>query len=89
MRVLITGGAGFIGSYTTEDLLNAGHSVVCVDNFSKYGRVERGYFKHPNFTLIVGNVEDQKIMDQASEGCDYIIACAAMIGGISYFHKYA
>jgi nucleoside-diphosphate-sugar epimerase len=89
MRVLITGGAGFIGSYTTEELLNAGHSVVCVDNFSKYGRVERDYFKHPNFTLIVGNVEDQKIMDQASEGCDYIIACAAMIGGISYFHKYA
>jgi UDP-glucose 4-epimerase len=89
MRVLITGGAGFIGSYTTEELLNAGHHVVCVDNFSKYGRVERAYFQHPNFTLIVGDVEDQKIMDQASEGCDYIIACAAMIGGISYFHKYA
>lgn len=89
MRVLITGGAGFIGSYTTEELLNAGHSVVCVDNFSKYGRVERDYFQHPNFTLIVGDVQDQKIMDEASEGCDYIIACAAMIGGISYFHKYA
>ena len=44
MRILITGGAGFIGSYTTEELLNEGHSVVCVDNFSKYGRVERDYF---------------------------------------------
>jgi nucleoside-diphosphate-sugar epimerase len=89
MRILITGGAGFIGSYTTEDLLNAGHSVVCIDNFSKYGRVERDYFNHPNFTLVVGDVQDQKLMESASEGCDYIIACAAMIGGISYFHKYA
>lgn len=89
MRILITGGAGFIGSYTTEELLSSGHHVVCIDNFSKYGRVERDYFKHPNFTLIVGDVKNQKVMDEAAEGCDYIIACAAMIGGISYFHKYA
>jgi len=61
MRVLITGGAGFIGSYTTEELLNLGHSVVCVDNFSKYGRVERDYFNHPNFTLIVGDVHERHL----------------------------
>ncbi len=89
MRILITGGAGFIGSYTTEELLKAGHSVVCVDNFSKYGHVERDYFQHPNFKLIVGDVQDPAIMEEASQGCDYIIAAAAMIGGISYFHKYA
>lgn len=89
MRILITGGAGFIGSYTTEELLRAGHSVVCIDNFSKYGLVFRDYFKHPNFTLIVGDVQDPKVMETASQGCDYIIAGAAMIGGISYFHKYA
>lgn len=89
MKILITGGAGFIGSYTIEELLLAGHSVVCVDNFSKYGLVQRKYFNHPKFKLIIGDAQDPRIMEEASKGCDYIIAAAAMIGGISYFHQHA
>ncbi|MDD2366543.1 MAG: NAD(P)-dependent oxidoreductase [Desulfuromonadaceae bacterium] len=89
MKVLITGGAGFIGSYVTEELLDSGHEVVCLDNFSKYGRITRGYFSNPKFTLIVGDATDTDMVFTASAGCDYIIAGAAMIGGISYFHKYA
>lgn len=89
MRVLITGGAGFIGSYVTEELLAQGHEVVCLDNFSKYGRITRGYFTTPGFTLIEGDATDPGVVLAASDGCDYIIAGAAMIGGISYFHKYA
>jgi len=89
MKVLITGGAGFIGSYVTEELLGHGYEVVCLDNFSKYGRITRGYFTSPGFTLIEGDAADPKEVLAASDGCDYIIAGAAMIGGISYFHKYA
>lgn len=89
MKVLVTGGAGFIGSYVTEELLGHGHEVVCLDNFSKYGRITRGYFTSPGFTLIEGDAADPKEVLAASDGCDYIIAGAAMIGGISYFHKYA
>jgi len=89
MKVLITGGAGFIGSYVTEELLTHGHEVVCLDNFSKYGKITRGYFTSPGFTLIEGDAANPQVVLDASEGCDYIIAGAAMIGGISYFHKYA
>ena len=43
MNVLVTGGAGYIGSHTTVELLNAGHEVVCIDNFSnsKYESIVR------------------------------------------------
>jgi len=89
MKILITGGVGFIGSYLTEDLLAQGHEVVCLDNFSKYGEITRSYFSNPKFRLIRGDASDKEAVLQASEGCEYIIAAAAMIGGISYFHKYA
>lgn len=89
MKVLITGGAGFIGSYICSELLSNGYEVIIVDNFSKYGKINRGYFSHPNFSLIEGDCLDPNIMQKASEGCEYIIANAAMIGGISYFHKHA
>ena len=89
MRVVITGGAGFIGSYICERLLASGHEVVCVDNFSKYGEMRRDYFELPAFSLVTGDVQDAHVMEAACEGADVIIACAAMIGGISYFHKHA
>lgn len=89
MKILITGGAGFIGSYVTEELLKSGYEVVCLDNFSKYGRIDRGYYSNPKFTLIEGDATVPSTLIDASAGCDYIIAGAAMIGGISYFHKYA
>ena len=45
------GAAGFIAGYTVEELLNNGHEVVGIDNFSKYGKVEKSYDKHPNIPL--------------------------------------
>jgi len=89
MRVLVTGGCGFIGSYVCEELLNTGYEVISLDNFSKYGRIERNYFTHPKFTLITGDCKERNTLLKASEECDFIIAGAALIGGISYFHKYA
>ena len=62
---------------------------MVIDNFSKYGKLNRDYFDHPNFTLIEGNCLDIRALEEASIGCDLIIANAAMIGGISYFHKHA
>ncbi len=38
MKILVTGSAGFIAGYLVEELLNAGHHVVGIDNFSKYGK---------------------------------------------------
>ena len=88
-KTLITGSAGFIGGYVVQELLERGHEVVGLDNFSKYGRVERSYEHHPNFTQVEGDAKDAGLMRSLLSDCEYFIAGAAMIGGITYFHTYA
>ena len=89
MKVLVSGSNGFIGGYIVEELLSQGYLVVGVDNFSKYGRIEKSYDSHPDYTLIEGDASDTAFMREALRGCDHFIAGAALIGGISYFHTYA
>jgi UDP-glucose 4-epimerase len=89
VKILVTGAAGFINGYVVAELLEAGHEVVGVDNFSKYGPVEKSYDKHPRYRLVVGDCKDVGLMRELASGCDQILAGAAMIGGISYFHTYA
>ena len=85
--VLVTGSEGFIGSHICDELLRKGYFVFGMDNYSKYGPVEREHVSHKNFQLIKRDVID--LDEHVVIEPDYIIACAAMIGGISYFHKYA
>lgn len=89
MKILFTGAAGFIAGYAIEELLNNGHEVVGLDNFSKYGRLEKSYSKHPKYTFIEGDAQDVEIMKKAVADCDILVAAAALIGGISYFHELA
>ena len=56
---------------------------------SKYGHVVRSFDSHPAYRLIRGDARDTALMSDALAGCDQLIAGAAMIGGISYFHTYA
>jgi UDP-glucose 4-epimerase len=90
-KVLLTGSQGFIGSYVCKELLDKGHQVIGIDNFSKYGEVTRPHDNRANFKLINLNLAEKgiQIEDEDLKDVDYIIAGAAMIGGISYFHKYA
>ena len=89
-RVLVTGSQGFIGSYVCNELLQNNYHVIGVDNFSKYGHVTRAHDENKNFSLIQEDCASQKFLKLVeNEQFDYIIAGAAMIGGISYFHKYA
>ncbi|TAK68419.1 MAG: NAD(P)-dependent oxidoreductase [Actinomycetota bacterium] len=88
-KVLITGSAGFIGGYVVEELLNRGHQVVGVDNYSKYGPVARSYDSHPDYQFVEGDARDVDLMTKLLSDCDHLIAGAALIGGISYFHTYA
>ena len=67
MKVLVTGGAGYIGSHTSVELLNAGHEVICIDNFmnSKFEsikRVEKITGKSVKF--YEGDIRDRKILDK-------------------------
>jgi nucleoside-diphosphate-sugar epimerase len=88
-NVVVTGSAGFIGGYVVEELLAQGYGVVGVDNYSKYGKVERSYDGHPHYRLVVGDVTDTDLMVEVLGDADHFIAGAALIGGISYFHTYA
>ena len=85
-RVLVTGSAGFIGGYVVEELLARGYDVRGIDNYSKYGPVAKSYDDHPRYSFVEGDVRDGDLMADLLTDCDHLIAGAAMIGGISYFH---
>ncbi len=89
LKVLVTGAAGFICGYLVNELLEAGHEVVGVDNFSKYGPVRRSFDGHPRYRLVEGDAKDSELMIELAADCDQVVAGAAMIGGISYFHEFA
>lgn len=89
MKVLVTGSNGFICGYLVEELLAQGHTVVGLDNFSKYGRVTKSYDRHERFLLVEGDAKDAGLLKGLLADCDHFVAAAAMIGGISYFHTYA
>jgi UDP-glucose 4-epimerase len=89
VKVLVTGAAGFICGYLVPELIQAGHTVIGLDNFSKYGPLKRSYDGDPNYHLVQGDAKDVDILAELASECDQIVAGAAMIGGISYFHEFA
>src|SRR5205809_5448620 len=89
LKILVTGAAGFICGYLIAELLEAGHEVVGVDNYSKYGPVRRSYDGHPRYRLVEGDAKDAELLTELAADADHIVAGAAMIGGISYFHEFA
>jgi nucleoside-diphosphate-sugar epimerase len=89
VRLLVTGAAGFINGYLIPELLNAGHEVVGLDNYSKYGPVRRSYDTHPCYRFVQGDAKDVGLLRELAGDVDQVVASAAMIGGISYFHAFA
>lgn len=89
MKVLVTGAAGFICGYLIPELLEAGHEVVGLDDFSKYGPTTKSYDGHPRYHFVQGDAKDLALVRGLAADCDQIVAAAAMIGGISYFHEFA
>ena len=89
MRILITGAAGFINGYLVPELLEAGHEVIGVDDYSKYGRLTKSYDDHPRYRFVEGDAKDTALLRDLAADVDQVVASAAMIGGISYFHEFA
>jgi nucleoside-diphosphate-sugar epimerase len=87
--VVITGSAGFIGGYVVQEALDRGYRVIGIDNLSKYGQAARKFENNPNYHFKKLDAQDSQKMAEIFSEANHIIAGAAMIGGISYFHTYA
>ena len=81
MRVLITGGAGFIGSHLATSLLAKGHEVTVIDDLST-GRLENiaHLDLHPGFRFLRGSVLKEEIVAPLVDGCDVVFHLAAVVG---------
>jgi len=79
-RILITGGAGFIGSHLTEDFVKNGYSVKIIDDFSS-GSVNNilGLFNYKNFKMIRGSITDKEVLRKATSNVDVIFHLAAQV----------
>jgi UDP-N-acetylglucosamine 4-epimerase len=78
-KILVTGGAGFIGSNLCEALLSRQNQVVCLDNFAT-GKRENliSCLEDPNFTLIEGDIRKLDDCLKATQGVDYVLHQAAL-----------
>jgi len=88
-KILITGSAGFIGGYVAQAFLDDGWDVYGIDNYSKYGEIKKSYDDHPRYHFTCGDAKDVGLMKELCAEVDHLLAGAAMIGGISYFHEFA
>lgn len=81
MKILITGGAGFIGSTTADLLLSKGYEVKVIDNLST-GRIENlnEAMQSDNFSFVKGDVTDKALLDELIEWCDHCYHYAAPVG---------
>ncbi|MFA9210885.1 MAG: NAD-dependent epimerase/dehydratase family protein, partial [Moraxellaceae bacterium] len=78
MRILVTGGAGFIGSNLSKRLVNDGHQVVILDNLLRGNKLDKSTFDAIQF--INGDVRDFETVNNAAKGCDVIFHFAAVLG---------
>jgi nucleoside-diphosphate-sugar epimerase len=80
MKVLVTGGAGYIGSVLVPNLLNQGHEVTVIDNFVYKQTSLASSIRKENLNLIFGDVRDETLMKKHLSQSDVIIPLAAIVG---------
>ncbi|MEK7107156.1 MAG: NAD-dependent epimerase/dehydratase family protein, partial [Patescibacteria group bacterium] len=80
MKILVTGGAGYIGSILVPELLRAGHEVTVIDNFlyNQVSLLDVCNFK--TLTIVRGDARDEKLIAEHIKGKDFIIPLACIVG---------
>lgn len=79
-RVVVTGGAGYIGSWVTRWLLGAGYAVTVFDNFTFGSKSLLSILGHPHLKVVQGDVRDAGAVEQAVRGADHVVHLAAIVG---------
>jgi nucleoside-diphosphate-sugar epimerase len=80
MKILITGGAGYIGSVLTNLALQNGHSVVAVDHLWFNEHIPLIHLSNPDYTFIKGDIRDKSVIEGAMQNIDFVIHTAAVVG---------
>ena len=81
MKILITGGAGFVGSHLADKLINEGHEITVIDDLStgQYSNVEH-LEGEKNFRLIIDTVLNEKLMEELIRETDRVFHMASAVG---------
>jgi len=79
-NILVTGGAGYLGSTMVPDMLNAGHKVTVLDNFMFKQASLNHVCHHPNFSVVKGDIRIESVMVPLMKKADVIIPLAALVG---------
>jgi len=79
-KILVTGGAGYVGTALLPKLLEAGHEVTVFDNLMQGGNQLLSFFRNKNFHFINGDVTIKKDLEEAVKGMDVIVHLAAIVG---------
>jgi len=80
LRILVTGGAGYIGSIVSQELLSRGHDVLVLDNFMYRQTSLAHLVRHPGFEVVIGDVRDEILMRDLIKKSDVVIPLAAIVG---------
>jgi nucleoside-diphosphate-sugar epimerase len=80
VRIVVTGGAGYLGSMLASDLLAQGHWVVGIDSLMHGGRSVAGLLGHPQFTFLHADLREQAVVGPALEGAEAVVHLAAIVG---------
>lgn len=78
-QIFITGGAGFIGSTLIGRLIED-NKIVAFDNYHRDSLSDKSFANHPNLTMVIGDVLDAQALDEAMQGANLVIHCAAIAG---------
>lgn len=89
MKVLVTGSAGFLGTYVVQELISHGYEVIGLDNFSKYGFVKQKASGHTAYQFFEGDCKDAELVYTLLDGCEQMICLASLVGGVEYFHRFS
>ena len=79
-HILVTGGAGYLGSIMVPDLLNAGHQVTVLDNFMFQQASLNHVCNNPNFSIVKGDIRIESVMAPLLKKADIVIPLAALVG---------